>query len=233
MTVIFQRTDRQQIIDAWEIFKTLSVPLVIAALIANFASVWFKAVVWKASLDMIPDHPTFQYRQVIPAIFVGFLLNAALVARLGEVGRMFVLRRRVQKDEGVTLRMPTIAGTLVMEQIILGITLVAFVILMIVLLPNVPRQIIDGVIALTGAVVALAGRRDRRRVARPLAAPTHGRRRGRRPRRVELEQLPALRRGRAARHGERARAAAVAAPRRLEPRCRPAVVGDAAGSASG
>ena len=32
-----------------------------------------------------------------------------------------------------------------MEQIILGITLVAFVILMIVLLPNVPRQIIDGV----------------------------------------------------------------------------------------
>ena len=95
---IFQRTDRQQIIDAWEIFKTLSVPLVIAALLANFASVWFKAVVWKASLDMIPDHPTFRYRQVIPAIFVGFLLNAALVARLGEVGRMFVLRRRIQKD---------------------------------------------------------------------------------------------------------------------------------------
>ncbi len=155
VTVIFQRTDRQQIIDAWEIFKTLSVPLVILALIANFASVWFKAVVWKTSLDTIPDHPRFTYRQVVPAIFVGFLLNAALVARLGEVGRMFVLRRRVQKDSGVTLRMPTIAGTLVMEQIILGITLVVFVILMIVLLPNVPRQIIDGVIALTGAVVAL------------------------------------------------------------------------------
>ena len=155
VTVIFQRTDRQQIIDAWEIFRTLSVPLVILALIANFASVWFKAVVWKTSLDTIPDHPRFTYRQVVPAIFIGFLLNAALVARLGEVGRMFVLRRRVQKDSGVTLRMPTIAGTLVMEQIILGITLVVFVILMIVLLPNVPRQIIDGVIALTGAVVAL------------------------------------------------------------------------------
>jgi peptidoglycan/xylan/chitin deacetylase (PgdA/CDA1 family)/uncharacterized membrane protein YbhN (UPF0104 family) len=155
VTVIFHRTDRQQIIDAWAIFKTLSVPLVIAALLANFASVWFKGVIWKASLDMIPDHPPFRYRQVIPAIFVGFLLNAALVARLGEVGRMFVLRRRIQKDEGVALRMPTIAGTLVMEQIILGITLVAFVILMIVLLPNVPRQIIDGVVALTGAVVAL------------------------------------------------------------------------------
>jgi uncharacterized membrane protein YbhN (UPF0104 family) len=51
--------------------------------------------------------------------------------------------------------MPTIAGTVVMEQIILGITLVAFVVLMIVLLPNVPRQIVDGVIALTGAVIAL------------------------------------------------------------------------------
>src|SRR3954470_22629081 len=155
VTIIFQRTDRQQIIDAWAIFKTLSVPLVIAALIANFGSVWFKGVVWKTSLDTIPDHPTFRYRQVIPAIFVGFLLKAALVARLGEVARMFVLRRRVQKDEGVTIRMPTIAGTVVMEQIILGITLVAFVVLMIVLLPDVPRQIIDGVVALTGAVVAL------------------------------------------------------------------------------
>jgi len=155
VTIIFQRTDRQQIIDAWEIFKTLSVPLVVAALIANFGSVWFKGVVWKASLDTIPNHPPFRYRQVIPAIFVGFLLNAALVARLGEVGRMFVLRRRVQKDEGVTIPMPTIAGTVVMEQIILGITLVAFVVLMIVLLPNVPHQIVDGVVALTGAVVAL------------------------------------------------------------------------------
>ena len=155
VTIIFQRTDRQQIIDAWEIFKTLSVPLVIAALIANFGSVWFKGVVWKASLDTIPNHPPFSYRQVIPAIFVGFLLNAALVARLGEVGRMFVLRRRVQKDEGVTLPMPTIAGTVVMEQIILGIALVGFVILMIVLLPNVPGQIVDGVVALTGAVIAL------------------------------------------------------------------------------
>jgi peptidoglycan/xylan/chitin deacetylase (PgdA/CDA1 family)/uncharacterized membrane protein YbhN (UPF0104 family) len=155
VTVIFQRTNRQQIIDAWAIFQTLSVPLVIAALLANFASVWFKGVVWKSILDMIPEHPRFTYRQVIPAIFVGFLLNSALVARLGEVGRMFVLRRRIQKDAGVALRMPTIAGTVVMEQIILGITLVMFVILMIVLLPNVPRQIIDGVIALTGAVIAL------------------------------------------------------------------------------
>lgn len=155
VTIIFQRTDRQQVVGAWHIFQTLSVPLVIAALLANFASVWFKGVVWKTSLDTIPDHPRFRYRQVIPAIFVGFLLNAALVARVGELGRMFVLRRRVQKDDGVTLRMSTIAGTVVMEQIILGITLVAFVILMIVLLPNVPRQIVDGVIALTGAVIAL------------------------------------------------------------------------------
>ncbi len=228
VTVIFQRTDRQQIIDAWEIFKTLSVPLVILALIANFASVWFKAVVWKTSLDTIPDHPRFTYRQVVPAIFIGFLLNAALVARLGEVGRMFVLRRRVQKDSGVTLRMPTIAGTLVMEQIVLGITLVVFVIMMIVLLPNVPRQIIDGVIALTGAVVAL--------LVGVIAVELLARWRGRRhpdarhadEHRVELEQLPALRRGRAERHGERPRAAALAAPRSLQPWRGHAVVGGAA-----
>ncbi len=155
VTFIFERTDREQVIAAWEIFKTLSIPLVLASLAANFVSVWFKAVVWKATLDTIPGHPPFRYRQVVPAIFVGFLLNSALVARLGEVGRMFVLRRRVAKDSGVTLPVPTITGTLVMEQVILGVTLVAVIALMIGLLPDVPRQIVDGAVALGGAVLAL------------------------------------------------------------------------------
>jgi peptidoglycan-N-acetylglucosamine deacetylase len=155
VTVIFERTDRQQVIGAWEVFKTLSVPLVIGALIANFVSVWFKAVVWKSSLDTIPGHPRFRYRQVIPALFIGFLLNTILVARLGEVGRLYVLRRRVAKDSGVTISMSTLAGTLVMEQIVLGITLVTIILGMTLLLPSVPQELFRGVIALIAAVVAL------------------------------------------------------------------------------
>ena len=116
VTIIFERTDRQQVIGAWHVFQTLSVPLVIGALLANFVSVWFKAVVWKSSLDTIPGHPRFTYGQVVPALFIGFLLNTILVARLGEVGRLYVLRRRVAKDSGQTITMSTLAGTLVMEQ---------------------------------------------------------------------------------------------------------------------
>ena len=119
------------------------------------------ASVWKASLDTIPEHPRFRYRQVVPAIFIGFLLNTALIARIGEVGRMFVLRRRRAEGLGVTLPMPTIAGTLVMEQLVLGITLVAVRDPDGRAAPERARQIIDGVIVLTGAVVALRGRRDR------------------------------------------------------------------------
>jgi peptidoglycan/xylan/chitin deacetylase (PgdA/CDA1 family) len=155
VSVAFERTDRHQVVDAWETFKTLSIPLVLLALAANLASVWFKAVVWKATLDTIPRHPVFRYRQIVPAIFIGFLLNSVLVARLGEVGRMFVLRRRIIKDTGRGLPMSTIAGTLVMEQVILGVTLVGLAIGMTLVLPNVPAKVFDGVLALVAAVLAL------------------------------------------------------------------------------
>jgi peptidoglycan-N-acetylglucosamine deacetylase len=155
VTLIVERIDRSQVADAWAIFRTLSLPFVVAALFANLLSVFFKAVVWKASLDSVPNHPPLRYRQIVPAIFIGFLLNSALVARLGEVGRMFVLRRRVAKDTGVSIPMTTIAGTVVIEQVVLGVTLVVIVIAITLFLPSVPSQLLDGVIALTVAVVAL------------------------------------------------------------------------------
>jgi peptidoglycan/xylan/chitin deacetylase (PgdA/CDA1 family)/uncharacterized membrane protein YbhN (UPF0104 family) len=178
VTIVFERTDRQQVIGAWHVFQTLSVPLVIGALIANFVSVWFKAVVWKSSLDTIPGHPAFRYRQVVPAIFIGFLLNTLLVARLGEVARLYVLRRRVAKDSGVTITMSTLAGTLVMEQLVLGVTLVALLLGMTLLLPSVPTDLLRGVLALVAAVcslilavvaVELLARWRRRRRPDPLA----------------------------------------------------------------
>jgi peptidoglycan-N-acetylglucosamine deacetylase len=181
VTLIVQSIDRQQIDSAWDTVRTLSLPLVVAAVVANLVSVFFKAVVWRQCLESIPDHPPFRYRQIIPAIFIGFLLNSALVARLGEVGRMYVLRRRVQKDSGVTIPMSTMAGTVVMEQVVLGVTLVMMVVAMILVLPNVPGKVIDGVLALTGAVVALivgvvlvevfSRYRHRRRPLAPVDAP--------------------------------------------------------------
>ncbi len=68
---------------------------VLFALIANFASVMAKATVWKATLDTVPDHERTLYRDIVPALFIGFLLNTVLLARVGEIARVAVLRRRL------------------------------------------------------------------------------------------------------------------------------------------
>jgi uncharacterized protein (TIRG00374 family) len=130
------------------------VPLVIAALLANLLSVFFKASVWKAALDTIPQRLRFRYRQIIPALFIGFLLNTVLIARIGEVGRMVVLKRRLQQ-EGTNVPMPTIAGTVLMEQLVLGITLAASLVAMALLIESLPDTAVNGVIVFLCVVVAL------------------------------------------------------------------------------
>ena len=138
VTVGLERLDRRQVAETWGTFRSLSVPLVIAALLANLVSVFFKAAVWKASLDTIPQRIRFRYRQIVPAIFVGFLLNTVLIARIGEVGRMVVLKRRLVQ-EGHDVPMPTIAGTVLMEQLVLGVTLALSLVFMAITIDALPR----------------------------------------------------------------------------------------------
>ena len=90
-----------------------------AALVANLASVGAKALTWKAALDAVPADEEGGERinvkllgEVIPAIFIGFLLNTVLFARLGEVARVSVLRRKLTA-RGVDMPVPTAVGTLV------------------------------------------------------------------------------------------------------------------------
>jgi uncharacterized protein (TIRG00374 family) len=154
VTLGLDRLDRRQVEETWQTFRSLSVPLVIAALLANLLSVFFKAAVWKAALDTIPQRIRFRYRQIIPALFVGFLLNTVLIARIGEVGRMVVLRRRMQQ-EGTAVPMPTIAGTVIMEQLILGVTLAASLVAMALAIDSLPDTAVNGVVVFLCVVVAL------------------------------------------------------------------------------
>ena len=62
--------------------------------------------------------------EVVPAIFIGFLLNTVLFARLGEVARISVLRRKLAV-RGIEVPVPTLLGTLVTEQLLSGVTLIA------------------------------------------------------------------------------------------------------------
>src|SRR5258705_4547921 len=96
---------------------------VIASLGLNLLSILLKAVVWKAALDTIPGKPRFLYAHVVPALFVGFLLNTLLPARLGEIGRVAVLQRRL-KLVGTDVPTATPAGPARAGRIALAVALV-------------------------------------------------------------------------------------------------------------
>ena len=93
------------------------------ALLANLVSVWLKAAVWRRAVNAVPGAPRMSTRELLPSVFIGFLFNTVLVARLGEVARVAVLRRRLRM-RGAEVGTAAIAGTLVAEQIVLGAALV-------------------------------------------------------------------------------------------------------------
>ena len=150
--IALARVDRGQVSTVVDTFRSLSIPLVILSLIANFISVAFKGVIWKSALESVPGVKA-PYRAVLPAIFIGFLLNTVLIARLGEVGRMVVLRRRLQKD-GQDVPISTLTATVVMEQLVLGITLAVLLVAMVFTVDGVPDWAGRGTLILLGALAA-------------------------------------------------------------------------------
>jgi len=114
-----------------------------ASLVLNLASVAGKAIVWKAALDALPGQRPVRYGHVVPALFIGFLLNTVLFARMGEVARVAVLRRR-RRLTGDDIPASTVAGTVLAEQLVLGVALaLAIVALAPVLhLPNMVWQLV-------------------------------------------------------------------------------------------
>src|SRR4051794_8285521 len=92
------------------------------AMAANLMSVWLKAAVWRRTLDAVEGAPGLATRDLLPSVFIGFLFNAVLVARMGEVGGVGVLPRRIRRA-GSQLPVTAVAGTLVAEQIVLGAAL--------------------------------------------------------------------------------------------------------------
>ena len=130
-----------------------------AALLANLASVAAKSLTWKAAIDAMPGQddeapPRAGLRDIVPAIFIGFLLNTLLFARLGEVARVSVLRRKLAAH-GQQVPVSTVVGTLVTEQILSGIMLVAVLVGVVIYTP-VPQQAVRLLAVLSGVVLLVA-----------------------------------------------------------------------------
>jgi peptidoglycan-N-acetylglucosamine deacetylase len=142
-----------------DVFTQASFEFVALAILANLVSVGFKALTWQAALHAIEDeqgerHIAAGIRDVVPAIFIGFLFNTLLFARLGELARVTVLRRRLAV-RGIDLPFSTGIGTLVTEQLLAGATLLGVLISVVLYVP-VPRQAVNLLAVLSGVVIAIA-----------------------------------------------------------------------------
>jgi uncharacterized protein (TIRG00374 family) len=124
------------------------------ALVANLASVLAKATVWKATLDTVPDKGRTRYRDIVPALFIGFLLNTVLLARVGEIARIAVLRRRLA-NRGVELEASIAAGTVLAEQLMMGAALV-IVLVATAFVTSAPSWAFRGLIGLVVVLTMLA-----------------------------------------------------------------------------
>ena len=143
-----------------DVFTEAKFGFVALALLANLGSVGAKALTWQAALLAVDkgeegEEPVnARLSEIVPAIFIGFLMNTILIARLGEVARVSVLRRKIHARGG-HLPLSTAVGTLVTEQILSGMTLIAVLIGVVIWVP-VPRQAINLLAVLTAVVLSIA-----------------------------------------------------------------------------
>lgn len=165
---------------AVDALTTVALPVLALAAMANLVSVWLKAAVWRRTIDAVPGAPRLTTRQLLPSVFVGFLFNGVLIARLGEIVKLAVITRRIRRA-GSQLPIAAVAGTLLAEQLVLGAALVILGAVLAATMVGLPTSTgadlmaLTGVTALAAAIGALMTRTGLRtpsvvrRVGRPLA----------------------------------------------------------------
>ncbi len=140
-------------------FRVNSIWLLAVAVLANFLSVLLKGLAWKGVVDGLPGlkHKT-RYIDLLSPLMVGFLFNTILAARVGEIAKVLLARRRLAK-RGENLSTTVLLGTVVVENIITTIAWVVLVVGIGIFLPLPPYAwvitAVLGVICLVIVVVAL------------------------------------------------------------------------------
>lgn len=126
------KLDLDEVHDA---FHITSWGLLTVAILANFASVGFKGLAWKGVVDALPGmRGRTRYRDLLSPLFVGFLFNTVLAARVGEIVKVLLLRRRLER-RGERPPTTTLLGTVVAENLVSTITWVGLVVAIGLFLP--------------------------------------------------------------------------------------------------
>lgn len=148
-------------------FRVSSWWFLAAAVLANFASVGFKGLAWKGVIDALPTmRRPVPFRDLLSPLFVGFLFNAVLAARVGEIVKCILLRRRLER-RGERPPTTTLLGTVVAENLVSTITWVGLVVAIGLFLP-LPSYAWIASIALGAACLAVV-------VVALLSGPRHSR----------------------------------------------------------
>jgi phosphatidylinositol alpha-mannosyltransferase len=108
---------------------------VFAAIAANTASVIFKGWAWKGVVDGLPAvRSRTRVRDLVSPLFVGFLFNTVLAARLGEIVKVLLARRRLAV-RGETVGNTMLLGSVVVENLVSTMAWVAVVVAVGLFLP--------------------------------------------------------------------------------------------------
>jgi uncharacterized membrane protein YbhN (UPF0104 family) len=163
---------------------------IVVSLVLNLASVAGKSIVWKAALDALPGRRAVRYGHVVPALFIGFLLNTVLFARVGELARVAVLARR-QRLAGESIPASTIAGTALAEQLVLAAALALAVVALapVLHLPNMVWQLLIAfllALAIVSLALLIVMRKARGRLATTMAGLASGQALFKKPRATAL-----------------------------------------------
>jgi Lysylphosphatidylglycerol synthase TM region len=140
-------------------FQLQSWGFVTLAICSNALSVLFKGVAWRGVIDALPAvRRPVRLRRLISPLFIGFLFNTVLAARVGEIAKVLLVRRKLAADD-VHLRTTTLLGSVLAENLVSTITWVALVLGIGLFLP-LPSYawitaIVLGVACLVIVVVAL------------------------------------------------------------------------------
>jgi hypothetical protein len=149
--VAIWKLDLGKIHDAFRIDSWLLLSVAVAA---NFASVGFKGLAWKGVVDALPGMSRrTRYRDLLSPLFIGFLFNTVLAARLGELAKVLLLRRRLER-RGERRPTTTLLGTVVAENLVSTITWVLLVMAIGIVLP-LPSYAWFASLALGGACLAI------------------------------------------------------------------------------
>ena len=108
---------------------------ILAAIGANTASVVFKGLAWKGVVDGLPAiRARTRLRDLVSPLFVGFLFNTVLAARLGEFVKVLLARRRLTA-RGENVGSTMLLGSVVVENLVSTIAWVGVVITVGLFLP--------------------------------------------------------------------------------------------------